>query len=60
MLVDNDIVEIMVELINLTGQYIAKEEESNLEYNEELEKKYRKLVISGYIYARKLEELLRE
>ena len=60
MLVDDDIVEIMVELINLTGQYIAKEEESNLEYNEELEKKYRKLVISGYIYARKLEELLRE
>jgi predicted house-cleaning noncanonical NTP pyrophosphatase (MazG superfamily) len=60
MLVDDDIVDIMVELINLTGQYIAKEEENKLEYNEELEKKYRKLVISGYIYARNLEELLRE
>tara|TARA_B100000214_G_scaffold172499_1_gene124056 strand:+ start:304 stop:486 length:183 start_codon:yes stop_codon:yes gene_type:complete len=60
MLVDDDIVDIMVELINLTGQYIAKEEGSKLEYNEELEKKYRKLVISGYIYARNLEELLRE
>jgi hypothetical protein len=60
MLVDDDIVDIMVELINLTGQYIAKEEENKLEYNEELEKKYRKLVISGYIYARRLEELLRE
>jgi len=59
MLVDDDIVDIMVELINLTGQYIAKEEENKLEYNEELEKKYRKLVISGYIYARNLEELLR-
>jgi len=59
MLVDDDIVDIMVELINLTGQYIAKEEENKLEYSEELEKKYRKLVISGYIYARNLEELLR-
>ena len=60
MLVDDDIVDIMVELINLTGQYIAKEEENKLEFSEELEKKYRKLVISGYIYARNLEELLRE
>ena len=60
MLVDDDIVDIMIELINLTGQYIAKEEENKLEYNEELEKKYRKLVISGYIYARNLDELLRE
>ena len=60
MLVDDDIVDIMVELINLTGQYIAKEEENKLEYNEELEKKYRKLVISGYIYARNLEELLKK
>ena len=60
MLVDDDIVDIMVELINLTGQYIAKEEESKLEYSEELEKKYRKLVIAGYIYARELEDILRE
>ena len=60
MLVDDDIVDIMVELINLTGQYIAKEEENKLEFSEKLEKKYRKLVISGYIYARNLEELLRE
>jgi hypothetical protein len=60
MLVDDDIVDIMVELINLTGQYIAKEEENKLEYNEELEKKYRKLVIAGYIYARELEDILRE
>ena len=59
MLIDDDIVDIMAEIINLTGQYIAKEEENKLEYNEELEKKYRKLVISGYIYARNLEELLR-
>jgi len=60
MLVDDDIVDIMVELINLTGQYIAKEEENKLEYSEELEKKYRKLVIAGYIYARELEDILRE
>tara|TARA_Y100001970_G_scaffold270237_1_gene363851 strand:- start:437 stop:616 length:180 start_codon:yes stop_codon:yes gene_type:complete len=59
MLVDDDIVDIMVELISLTGQYIAKEENNEIEYNEELEKKYRKLVIAGYIYARNLEELLR-
>ena len=60
MLVDDDIVDIMVELINLTGQYIEKEEKNDLEYDAELEKKYRKLIISGYIYARNLEELLRE
>ena len=60
MLVDDDIVDIMVELINLTGQYIEKEEKNDIEYNAELEKKYRKLIISGYIYARNLEELLRE
>ena len=60
MLVDDDIVDIMIELINLTGQYIAKEEENKLEYNEELEKKYRKLVITGYIYDRRLVYLLRD
>ena len=60
MLVDDDIVDIMVELINLTGQYIEKEEKNDLEYDAELEKKYRKLIISGYIYARNLEELLKK
>ena len=60
MLVDDDIVDIMLELISLTGQYIEKEEKNDIEYNAELEKKYRKLIISGYIYARNLEELLRE
>ena len=42
MLVDDDIVDIMAEIINLTGQYIAKEEENSIEYSSELEKKYRK------------------
>tara|TARA_B100000214_G_scaffold332315_1_gene273773 strand:- start:227 stop:409 length:183 start_codon:yes stop_codon:yes gene_type:complete len=60
MLVDDDIVDIMLELISLTGQYIEKEEKNDIEYDAELEKKYRKLIISGYIYARNLEELLRE
>ena len=60
MLVDDDIVDIIVELINLTGQYIEKEEKNDLEYDAELEKKYRKLIISGYIYARNLEELLKK
>ena len=60
MLIDDDIVDIMAEIINLTGQYIAKEEENNIEYSSELEKKYRKLVISAYIYARNLEELIND
>ena len=60
MLVDDDIVDIMAEIINLTGQYIAKEEENSIEYSSELEKKYRKLVISAYIYARNLEELIND
>ena len=60
MLVDDDIVDIMAEIINLTGLYIAKEEENSIEYSSELEKKYRKLVISAYIYARNLEELIND
>jgi hypothetical protein len=60
MIIDDDIVELMVDIINLTGEYIAKHEENTIEYNEELEKRYRRLVISAYIYVRNLEELLKD
>ena len=60
MIIDDDIVELMVDIINLTGEYIAKHEENTIEYDEELEKKYRRLVISAYIYVRNLEELLKD
>ena len=60
MIIDDDIVELMVDIINLTGEYITKHEENTIEYDEELEKKYRRLVISAYIYVRNLEELLKD
>jgi len=60
MIIDDDIVELMVDIINLTGEYIAKHEENTIEYDEELEKKYRRLVISAYIYVKNLEELLKD
>ena len=55
---DDDMIDLMVEIIALTGEYVAKSDADELEYDEEALKKYRKLVISAYIYVRNLEELL--
>ena len=60
MIIDDDIVELMIDIINLTGEYIEKHEEHKIDFDEELEKKYRRLVISAYIYVRNLEELLKD
>ena len=60
MIVDDDIVDLLVEIINLTGEYIDKQENNDIEYDETLISRYRRMVISGYIYAKNLEELIRD
>jgi|SaaInlStandDraft_2_1057019.scaffolds.fasta_scaffold367414_1 hypothetical protein len=59
MMDDDDIIDLMLEIISLTGEYVHQSDVGDIEYSEETEKKYRKLVISAYIYVRNLEELLK-
>jgi|TARA_B110000879_G_scaffold135881_1_gene177613 hypothetical protein len=58
-MIDDDIIEMMIEIISLTGEYVKQSEEDKYDYDEEMEQKYRKLVISAYIYIGNLEELLK-
>ena len=60
MIVDDDIVDLLVEIINLTGEYIDKQENNDIEYDETLISRYRRMVISGYIYVKNLEELIKD
>ena len=57
--ISDDIIDMLIDIINLTGQFIEKYENNEIEYNEELENKIRRLVIMGTTYAVHLEELMR-
>jgi hypothetical protein len=57
--ISDDIIDMLIDIINLTGQFIEKCENNEIEYNEELENKIRRLVIMGTTYAVHLEELMR-
>ena len=41
---DDDIIDLMLEIISLTGEYVHQSDVGDIEYSEETEKKYRKLV----------------
>jgi len=56
---DNEMIEMMIDIISLTGEYVAKSDANEMDYDEKALKKYRKLVISAYIYIVNLEELLK-
>ncbi len=59
-LVDKDIVDFMLKIIQLTGCYIEQEENNDIDIDLETEKKYRRLVIKGEMYAEELKGLLKE
>ena len=58
MTVDEEIIEILTDIISLTAELIDRHSHDSLEFDEETEAKYRKLIVSGYIYAKNLETLL--
>ena len=58
MTVDEEIIEILMDIISLTTQFIDRHELDSLEFDEDMITKYRKLIVSGYIYAKNLETLL--
>ena len=58
MTVDEEIIEILMDIISLTTQFLDRHEHDSLEFDEDMITKYRKLIVSGYIYAKNLETLL--
>ena len=59
-IVDKDIIDFMLHIIQLTGKYIEQEERNETEIDLDTEKKYRRLVIKGEMYAEELKGLLKK
>jgi hypothetical protein len=59
-IVDKDIIDFMLHIIQLTGEYIEQEERNETEIDLDTEKKYRRLVIKGEMYAEELKGLLKK
>ena len=59
-IVDKDIIDFMLHIIKLTGEYIEQEERNETEIDLNTEKKYRRLVIKGEMYAEELKGLLKK
>ena len=59
-IVDKDIIDFMLYIIQLTGEYIEQEERNETEIDLDTEKKYRRLVIKGEMYAEELKGLLKK